>query len=395
MVIVMKSNNYIISLLGVGILFMLITIVNAPFQLFPQNTVNASTQADQENDDSSSGSADDPETTRELSKTAQASTQESDNATTNDETLVLQDQDQVQSPQQLDTISPKILSVTPNIGTSGIPVTTNITATFSEPVDALTLDSKTFTLQTDDNEVKGTISASSDGTTATFIPSSSLSGSTIYTASISEVKDLAGNTMSYASPWSFTTEAQAAPPSQQPPSNPGGGGSGNSGSNSGSSGGIFGDIKTSPSESGVLKDAAQYVEDEKLVDRILPIILFKMDKRQLAATVLPYLDLQVTVRQAQGESKSAQGDTTANFLSSSSCSPGEILIGGAFGATGATKILISSMNGNQWQVSSIHNPYYSHVGIDQSVTSSYAICMTINLVPKDPYSLTLTNEASQ
>lgn len=87
--------------------------------------------------------------------------------------------------------------------------------------------------------------------------------------------------MNFASPWSFTTEAQASPapsssqqqPPQQPspsiPTNPGGGGGNSEGSGGGA---ILGDIKTSPTEKDVLKDVAQYVEDEKLVDRILPII---------------------------------------------------------------------------------------------------------------------------
>lgn len=327
----------------------------------------------------------------------------------NRETPDSEDPSQVQQPSQIDMTSPNVLSVTPNVSTSGIPVTTTITVTFSEPVDASTVTPDTFTLETDNNKVQGSISLSTDGTTVIFTPASALAGSSIYTATISDVKDLAGNTMNFASPWSFTTESEVSSPSQTPPSppqqpspstpsNPNGGGSSGGGGNSGSSsggpgGGVLGDIKTSPTEKDVLKDAAQYVEDEKMVDRILPIILSKMDKRQLATTVLPYLDLQVSVRIGEGETKNAEGDTPRNIVTRGSCAGDEILIGGGFQASGASKIYYNTIDNGQWRTYASHNP----VDLPSSTSStvaSYPICLKAELVPKDPNAPTLANGGS-
>lgn len=170
--------------------------------------------------------------------------------------------------------------------------------------------------------------------------------------------------MNFASPWSFPTEAQASPapsssqqqPPQQPspsiPTNPGGGGGNSEGSGGGA---ILGDIKTSPTEKDVLKDAAQYVEDEKLVDRILPIILSKIDKRQLASTVLPYLDLQISIRVGEGEKKTAEGDTLLNIVTKRSCAAEEILISGGFQTSGAS-IYYNTVANGQWNTYASHNP---------------------------------------
>ena len=365
-----------LSIVSIATIFILLTITNTPFQWFLQGGVFASTQQQQEEDQGDStfdNAGDINEEDSGLSNTTQESegSEQTDSNDTNNESSDprVQDQNQVQQPQQIDTISPKISSVTPNYGTSGIPVTTTITAIFNEEIDASTVNASNFELLEDNSKVKGIISLSQDGKTAVFTPSSPLSGSTIYTASISDVKDLAGNTMNFNSPWSFTTEAQAAPPSQIPsspsqqqpppensdrvktappidtdiltqqppsqqpspsnpstPSNPGGGG--NPGGSGGSGGGILDDIKTSPTEKDVLRDAAQYVEDEKLVDRILPIILSKMDKRQLAATVLPYLDFtpNIYAKDAQaGLNSAGDGVVTAD------CDAGDIAISGGGG----------------------------------------------------------------
>jgi hypothetical protein len=382
----MKDKTvYIFYILSTTFMFVLITTMNSSLSSIFQYPVYASTQQ----------VTDESETSQEI-----ADSEQSDSGVNNTEAVDSKDQPRVQQPPQIDTISPNVLSVTPNYGTSGIPVTTTITVKFSEPIKASTVNPTTFNLESENNnKVQGSTSLSSDGTTAIFTPSSVLSRFTVYTASISEVKDLAGNTMNFASPWSFTTEGQAGPPSQeQPPqqpspststpSSPGGGGnSGGSGS-----GGILGDIKTSPTEKDVLKDAAQYVEDEKLVDRILPIIISKMDKKQLAATVLPYLDLQLSVRQVDGETKTAQGSELKRIYAKASCSPEEILIGGGFNADGATKITGSIIQGNQWTVDSTHSPEFSAQGTDGSITGSYAICLKAELVPKDPNAPTLTND---
>ena len=58
--------------------------------------------------------------------------------------------------------------------------------------------------------IAGSLALSSDAKTATFKPSSSLGFSTSYTATITTgVKDKAGNAMTGAKNWSFTTVGQS------------------------------------------------------------------------------------------------------------------------------------------------------------------------------------------
>ena len=81
----------------------------------------------------------------------------------------------------------------------------NVTATFSEQVDPMTISNTTFQLACPGNApVSGTVTFS--GQTATFDPSASLANNTVYIATITTgVKDTAGNPMANNYVWSFTT----------------------------------------------------------------------------------------------------------------------------------------------------------------------------------------------
>ncbi|MFC5815146.1 LamG-like jellyroll fold domain-containing protein [Nonomuraea harbinensis] len=100
-----------------------------------------------------------------------------------------------------DTTPPAVSTVTPAAQASDVPVTTPVTATFSEAVT----DAQ-FTL-------KDPVGASVAGTTAmdasqqvlTFTPAQPLADTTAYTAEVSEAKDAAGNAMAGPYTWSFTT----------------------------------------------------------------------------------------------------------------------------------------------------------------------------------------------
>ncbi len=90
------------------------------------------------------------------------------------------------------------------------PVATNValrskvTATFNEQVQ---LNSIAFTVRdANNNTVAGTVRYSETTMTTTFTPSADLSPSTVYTATLSGVADLAGNVMTTAT-WTFTTAA--------------------------------------------------------------------------------------------------------------------------------------------------------------------------------------------
>jgi hypothetical protein len=107
-----------------------------------------------------------------------------------------------------DTTPPTVMGNTsPASGATGVAVASSLTATFSEPVQAPTVASS-FTLKTGTTAVSGQVTL--NGNTATFDPPSSLAASTSYTATITTgVKDLAGNAMTSAKTWSFTTAAQS------------------------------------------------------------------------------------------------------------------------------------------------------------------------------------------
>ncbi len=101
-----------------------------------------------------------------------------------------------------DTTPPEVLSFSPT-GT-GVVINSAVTATFSEAMDPLTIDTTTFTVSTGGGNISGTVAYSN--TTATFTPSTDLASSTSYAATIAAgVKDLAGNQMKSSYSWSFET----------------------------------------------------------------------------------------------------------------------------------------------------------------------------------------------
>jgi hypothetical protein len=101
---------------------------------------------------------------------------------------------------------PTVVSTVPSDGSRPVPVDSKITATFSEPVS---VEANSFTLKDIKNtSIPGTTSLSPDGKTLEFkpsTPSTKLDPSTTYIATITGVKDLAGNTMSTPKTWKFTT----------------------------------------------------------------------------------------------------------------------------------------------------------------------------------------------
>jgi hypothetical protein len=105
-----------------------------------------------------------------------------------------------------DVTAPTVVSVVPALNATSVALSSTASATFSEAMDAATITSSTFTLKQGTTAVAGTVTYS--GTTAVFTPSAALTGSTVYTATITTgAKDLAGNAIASAYSWSFTTVA--------------------------------------------------------------------------------------------------------------------------------------------------------------------------------------------
>ena len=94
-------------------------------------------------------------------------------------------------------------STNPADNATNVPVNSLISATFSEAMDATTINATTFTLS---GGITGTVAYDPGTKTATFTPSQNLAIATTYTATITnEVKGLAGNPMESDYTWSFTT----------------------------------------------------------------------------------------------------------------------------------------------------------------------------------------------
>ena len=107
-----------------------------------------------------------------------------------------------------DTTAPTVSSTSPLNAASGVAVNVNITAKFSEAMNAASITSATFTLKQGASAVPGTVTYA--GTTATFNPDANLAASTVYTAKvIAGVTDLAGNALAMDEVWSFTTGTAA------------------------------------------------------------------------------------------------------------------------------------------------------------------------------------------
>ncbi len=101
---------------------------------------------------------------------------------------------------------PLVISTDPVNNAVNVSLTKIISATFSKPMDATTLNSTTFTIKQGLNVVPGTFTYF--GNIVTFTPSAPLLPSTLYSATItSDAKDVTGNKLPANYIWSFTTSA--------------------------------------------------------------------------------------------------------------------------------------------------------------------------------------------
>jgi hypothetical protein len=96
---------------------------------------------------------------------------------------------------------PNVLANNPANGTGSVSLTPPINVTFDEPVVQSSLQ---FTVTSSAGLVAGTVSLSTDRTTATFAPSAALAAATTYTVSVKATDD-SGNVMPNPYTWTFTT----------------------------------------------------------------------------------------------------------------------------------------------------------------------------------------------
>jgi methionine-rich copper-binding protein CopC len=110
----------------------------------------------------------------------------------------------------VDTQPPTVTSVSPADLSTNVATNTAINITFSEQMDASTINGTTITLKNTNTSaaVAGTVSYNSGTHVATFTPSAALANGTGYTVTVTTgVKDVAGNAMASQFTSSFTTIA--------------------------------------------------------------------------------------------------------------------------------------------------------------------------------------------
>ncbi len=114
----------------------------------------------------------------------------------------------------VDATTPTVSSVAPSEGATGVAHNINVTATFSEEMDASTLTTtSTFTLVKEGSTtpIAATVSYDAATKTAMLNPDVDLEASTTYTATVKSgtggAKDVAGTTLATDKVWSFTTAA--------------------------------------------------------------------------------------------------------------------------------------------------------------------------------------------
>jgi subtilisin family serine protease len=113
-----------------------------------------------------------------------------------------------------DTTAPTVGGVSPADGAADVAPGTDVTATFSEEMDPLTVTKDTFTLVPSEGgpNVAATVSYDAPSKTATLKldPDAALEAGKKYTATVTTgVKDKAGNALAADKTWSFTTTSPA------------------------------------------------------------------------------------------------------------------------------------------------------------------------------------------
>jgi hypothetical protein len=110
------------------------------------------------------------------------------------------------APDTVDTTPPTVLNRFPVPNASSVAPNTAVWVTFNEPIDPLTINAQTLTLN-GTSQVTGTVTYV--GSSALFQPSSNLLADTVYTVSVGgAIEDLAGNPLGTPVVWNFTTGSQ-------------------------------------------------------------------------------------------------------------------------------------------------------------------------------------------
>ncbi|NTW80237.1 MAG: S8 family serine peptidase, partial [Geobacteraceae bacterium] len=103
-----------------------------------------------------------------------------------------------------DITPPVVMSTSPFDGETGVISSASVTVIFNEPIDPMSVNSSTFSLNGPQGVVPGSWGTS--GSVITFTPASALASLTTYYANVTGVRDLSGNQLAFY--WSFSTAQQ-------------------------------------------------------------------------------------------------------------------------------------------------------------------------------------------
>src|SRR4029077_4052739 len=119
----------------------------------------------------------------------------------------------------VDTTPPTVTGTAPANGATGVAATISPTGTFSEAMNASTINGSTVTLtdQATASAVAGTVSYNATSRVVTFDPTVDLGPGKVYVATIkggaaSGFKDVAGNALAADATWTFTVFNDTPPP---------------------------------------------------------------------------------------------------------------------------------------------------------------------------------------
>ncbi len=113
-----------------------------------------------------------------------------------------------------DATAPTVTAISPAAGSAGVCLTRSVSATFSEPMDASTINTATFRVTDNGVAVAGTVSYDAPSRVASFVTTSAtgFAASRPFVVTIASgtagVKDLAGNALAVDRVWGFTTGTQ-------------------------------------------------------------------------------------------------------------------------------------------------------------------------------------------
>jgi hypothetical protein len=113
---------------------------------------------------------------------------------------------------QKDGVCPTVIATNPLDQAVNVPANQVVTATFNEKMDSKTIDNTSFVLLNGSTVVPGSLSYNESDATISFVPTTTLSGSSSLTGKIKAgIKDLNGNALQSDYVWSFSTGAILLP----------------------------------------------------------------------------------------------------------------------------------------------------------------------------------------